>query len=78
MKNPLHYIHTHPNRTKQILGIDDQQFIALVEEAKLRHEERKAELEKVKVRINAPGGGRKNKLTAESETLRLRSRKKYV
>lgn len=67
MKNPLHYIHTHPNRTKQILGIDDQQFIALVEEAKLRHEEKKAELEKAKFRINAPGGGRKNKLTIEEE-----------
>jgi len=67
MKNLLHYIHTYPNRIKQILGIDHQQFIALVEEAKLRHEEQKAEVEKAKVRINEPGGRRKNKLTIDEE-----------
>jgi len=65
MKNPLHYIHKYPLRTKQILGISYEQFQLLVEQAKLIHEEQLAEVERKKVRINAPGGGRKPKLTLE-------------
>ncbi|AFY89171.1 hypothetical protein Chro_3735 [Chroococcidiopsis thermalis PCC 7203] len=30
MKNPLHYIHKYPLRTKQILGISYEQFLLLV------------------------------------------------
>lgn len=65
MKNPLHYIHKYPLRTKQILGIDYAQFLVLVQQAKLRHQEQLAEIERNKVRVNAPGGGRKPKLTVE-------------
>ena len=65
MKNPLDYIHTYPLRAKQILGISYEQFLLLVQQAKLIHEEQLAEVERNKVRINAPGGGRKAKLTLE-------------
>jgi DDE superfamily endonuclease/Helix-turn-helix of DDE superfamily endonuclease len=63
MKNPLHYIHKYPLRSKQILGIDYGQFLTLVEQAKLIHQEQLAEIERNKIRVNAPGGGRKAKLT---------------
>ena len=50
MKNPLHYIHKYPHRTKQILGISYEQFFLLVKQAKERHKERQAEAERQKVR----------------------------
>ncbi|PSB47287.1 IS5/IS1182 family transposase [Cyanosarcina cf. burmensis CCALA 770] len=63
MKNPLHYIHKYPHRSKQILGIDGQQFLKLVQQAELKHKEQQALREKTKIRVNLPGGGRKPKLT---------------
>jgi hypothetical protein len=63
MKNPLHYIHKYPLRTKQILGISYNQFLELVQQGELSHKERQAKVESTKVRVNAPGGGRKPKLT---------------
>lgn len=65
MKNPLHYIHTYPLRTKQILGISYDQFLLLVQQAELINQKQLAEVEQNKVRVNAPGGGRKPKLTTE-------------
>lgn len=65
MKNPLHYIHTYPLRTKQILGISYDQFLSLVQQAELINQKRLALVEQNKVRVNAPGGGRKPKLTTE-------------
>lgn len=65
MKNPLHYIHTYPLRTKHILGISYDQFLLLVQQAKLINQEQLALVERNKVRVNAPGGGRKPKLTLE-------------
>lgn len=67
MKNPLHYIHKYPPRTKQILGISYDQFLLLVKQAELRQKERQAEAERQKVRLNAKGGGRKPKLTMIEE-----------
>ncbi|WP_414574300.1 transposase [Nostoc sp. CCY 9925] len=63
MKNPLHYIHKYQHRSKQILGIDHKQFIELVKQAELKHQEKLTLSEIKKIRVNAPGGGRKPKLT---------------
>ena len=54
MKNPLHYIHTYPGSTKQILGISYDQFLLLVQQAELINQKRLAEVEQNKVRVNAP------------------------
>jgi hypothetical protein len=67
MKNPLHYIHKYPQRTKRLLGIDYHQFLQLVEQAQLKQSERQAEIERQKIRINAKGGGRKPLLSVEEE-----------
>ncbi len=67
MKNITNYIHMHPKRARGILGISYDQFISLMEQAKLTHQEQKALLEKNKRRVNAAGGGRKPKLTIEEE-----------
>lgn len=65
MKNPLHYIHKYPLRTKQILGISYDQFLLLVQQAELINQKQLNEVEQNKIRINARGGGRKPKLTSE-------------
>lgn len=67
MKNPLHYIHSYPLRTKQILGISYDQFLKLVQQAELCQQQRKAEIERSKLRVNLIGGGRKPKLTIAEE-----------
>ncbi|MBU7583218.1 MAG: transposase, partial [Nostoc sp. TH1S01] len=67
MKNPLHYIHKYPHRTKQILGISYDQFLLLVKQAEIRHKEQEFQREEKKIRINAIGGGRKPKLTIAEE-----------
>ena len=67
MKNPLHYIHKYPLRTKQLLGISYEQFLQLVASAKSLHDQRQAAIEKRKIRVNAPGSGRKPKLRLEQE-----------
>lgn len=63
MKNPLHYIQKYQHRTKQILGIDYKQFLELVRLAELKHKEQQALMERTKIRVNSPGGGRKPKLS---------------
>lgn len=67
MKNPLHYIHKYPERTKRLLGIDYQQFLQLLEQAQLKQAERQVEVERQKIRVNAPGGGRKPSLSVAEE-----------
>jgi hypothetical protein len=59
MKNILHYINKYPDRTKQLLGIDHAQFLDLLTQAELRHNQLQAEIESQKTRVNAKGGGRK-------------------
>jgi hypothetical protein len=46
MKNPLHYIQEHPHRTKQILGITNDQFQNLLAQAEMHHNELQAEIER--------------------------------
>ncbi|WP_199316786.1 transposase family protein [Chroococcidiopsis sp [FACHB-1243]] len=63
MKNPLYYIQKYQHRTKQILGIDYQQFLELLQQAEFKHKEQQALMERTKIRVNLLGGGRKPKLS---------------
>jgi hypothetical protein len=67
MTNPLQYIEKYPKRTKEILGIEYQQWLALVEVAKIEEEKIRLAQEHQKVRINKKGGGRPKKLKREEE-----------
>ena len=67
MKNPLHYIHKYPDRTRKILGISVEQFEALVRQAESKAEKLKLEQEQKKNRINKKGGGRPKILTSSEE-----------
>ncbi|MFH7029584.1 MAG: hypothetical protein ACHBN1_30475 [Heteroscytonema crispum UTEX LB 1556] len=51
MKNPLHYIQKYPHRTKQILGITNDQFQGLLALAEMQHKELEAKIELQKNRI---------------------------
>lgn len=67
MANPLEYIEKYPERTKQLIGIDRQQWLALLENAKIEEEKLRSIREQEKIRINKKGGGRPRKLTLEEE-----------
>jgi hypothetical protein len=67
MKNPLEYIENYPERTKQIIGINYEQWSALVEVAKIEEERLQLAREQEKIRINKKGGGRPKKLILEEE-----------
>ncbi len=67
MKNPLHYIHKYPQRSKRVLGIEYNQFLQLLEQAELQHNEQKAKVERQRIRVNAKGGGRKPLLSVAEE-----------
>lgn len=63
----LDYIEKYSLRTKQILGISYEQFQSLVSTATEEHLKIKKENEKQKVRINSPGGGRKELLSISEQ-----------
>jgi hypothetical protein len=63
MTSPLARIESHPQEAKRLIGIDYEQFLVLVDLAEQRHLEKLAEIEKSKVRIIAPGGGRKPEIS---------------
>ena len=65
MTSPLVRIESHPQSAKRLIGINYDQFLALVELAEERHREKQAEIEKNKIRIIAPGGGRKSEMSAK-------------
>lgn len=67
MLNPLQYIEKHPNRSKEILGIEYEQWLALVKVAKIEEERIRLAIEQEKIRINKKGGGRPKKLKSEEE-----------
>lgn len=67
MKNPLEYIEKYPERTKQIIGINYEQWSALVEVGKIEEERLRLAREQQKIRINKKGGGRPKKLIIEEE-----------
>jgi hypothetical protein len=49
------------------LGINYQQFLQLVQQASLRQSQERQRLEQTKMRVNAPGGGRKAILSTQAE-----------
>ncbi|WP_206759181.1 helix-turn-helix domain-containing protein [Nostoc flagelliforme] len=61
------YIQKYPLRTKQILGISYEQLQSLLNCALKRHRDIKAKQESHKIRINAAGGGRPEKLSTEEQ-----------
>ncbi|QFS46541.1 transposase family protein [Nostoc sphaeroides] len=63
----LDYIQKYPLRAKQILGINYEQFQSLLKAAAEKHLKMKKENEKQKVRINSPGGGRKELLSTSEQ-----------
>lgn len=65
MTSPLARIESHPQEAKRLIGINYEQFLALVALAEQRHIEKQAEIEKNKIRIIAPGGGRKPQMSAK-------------
>ena len=67
MPNPLQYIEKYPDRAQKILGIEYEQWLALVEIAKIEEERIRLAREQEKVRINKKGGGRPKKLKREEE-----------
>jgi hypothetical protein len=67
MKNPLHYIHKNPDRSKQILGIGFQEWENLLALVEIEERERELERSAQKIRINRPGGGRPKILSLEEE-----------
>jgi hypothetical protein len=52
MKNPLHYLQEYPHRTQSILGISNEQFQALLKQAKSYDEEQRAIREEKKIRLS--------------------------
>ena len=67
MKNPLNYIQEYPHRTKQILGISNEEFQELLNQAEMHHNKIQADIERKKIRVNQKGGGRKPKLKVKEE-----------
>ena len=67
MSNPLDYIQKNPERTQRLLGLTYQQWQQLTKSAIAEYQKQQDILEKSKIRINAPGGGRKPILTLEEE-----------
>ncbi|WP_392530078.1 transposase family protein [Nostoc sp. C117] len=61
------YIQKYPHRTKQILGISYEQLQSLLNCAINRYKEIKTKQESQKIRINAPGGGRPEKLLIQEQ-----------
>ncbi len=59
MTSPRKRIESHPQDARQLIGIDYAQFLTLITFATERHQQKPAEIEQKKPRINAKGGGRK-------------------
>ncbi len=63
MTSPLTRIESHPHESKRLIGINYDQFLALVVLAEQRHVDKQTEIEKNKIRIIAKGGGRKSEMS---------------
>lgn len=61
------YIQKYPLRTKQILGISHEQLQSLLNCALNCHKEIRDKQESQKIRINASGGGRPEKLLIQEQ-----------
>jgi DDE superfamily endonuclease len=67
MPNPLQHIEKHPDRSKDILGIEYEQWLTLVKIAKIEEEKIRLAREQEKIWINKKGGGRPKKLKRDEE-----------
>ena len=65
MTSPLKRIESHPQKAKRLIGIEYDQFLALVALAEEKHIQKQAGIEKNKIRINAKGGGRKPEMSSK-------------
>jgi len=70
MTSPLKRIELHPHEAKRLMGINYDQFLAVVALAEARST-KQIEIERTKVRINAKGGGRKAEMSAQEVCLCL-------
>lgn len=69
MSNIIEYINNNPEESHRLLGIEHQQLKQLIEKAINIHNQKKELAESKKFRIIRVGGGRKPKLTLESQII---------
>ncbi|MGC8453067.1 MAG: hypothetical protein ACL9RN_08620, partial [Cylindrospermopsis raciborskii] len=63
------YIHNNPEESQRLLGLHVEQLKQLIEKAIELHNQKKELAESKKVRIILRGGGRKSKLSPESQII---------
>jgi hypothetical protein len=63
----INRITNYPQKTKEILGISYEQYQELINQAIARHKELKNAQDEEKIRINAAGGGRPQKLSWQEQ-----------
>ncbi len=63
------YLDNNPQQAKRLLGMEYQQLIELIKAAQLLESEKRQEKEKTKIRLIKGGGGRRPKLSVESQIL---------
>lgn len=69
MSNIVEYIHHNPEESQRLLGLHYEQLKQLIEKAIELHNNKKELAESKKVRLILGGGGRKPKLTPESQII---------
>ncbi len=69
MSNIVGYIHNNPEESQRLLGLHYEQLKQLIEKAIEPHNNKKELAESKKVRLILGGGGRKQKLTPESQII---------
>ena len=69
MSSILEYITNNPQETQRLVGLKLEQLQNLINQAKILHNRKQADIESNKVRIIAKGGGRKPKLTIDEQIL---------
>lgn len=63
------YLDKNPQEAKRLLGMEYEQLIELIQAAQLLEEKIREEKEKTKIRLIKGGGGRRLKLSVESQIL---------
>jgi hypothetical protein len=69
MSNIVESIHNNPEECQRLLGLDYEQLKQLIEKAIELHNQRKELAESKKARIILGGGGRKPKLSPETQMI---------
>lgn len=69
MSNIVEYIHNNPEESQRLLGVHYEQLKQLIKKAIELHNNKKELAESKKVRLILGGGGRKQKLTPESQII---------